>query len=168
VGLFTEQAKAALARIVKARSIMKLPTTILVATDFSAAADAAVEYAVALAAKLGAKLVVINAIAIPVAGIPEVGLAFANGLMESIVSENQAALDKLAARYPGAAIKTIMNTGDPRDVIIHTADQVGATMIVVGTHGRRGLKRALLGSVAESVVRHAHCPVVAVREDVVS
>ncbi|MCX5741716.1 MAG: universal stress protein [Proteobacteria bacterium] len=142
---------------------MKTPTTILVATDFSEAADHAVDYAVGLAQAFAAKLFVVNAIPISITGIPEIGLAITNSMMESIVRTNQEQIDKLVARYPQGTFKTIMNTGDPREVIINTGVQVGADLLVVGTHGRRGLSRALVGSVAETVVRHAHCPVLVIR-----
>lgn len=57
----------------------------------------------------------------------------------------------------------MLRTGDARDIIVNTALEVGADLIIMGTHGRRGLRRALLGSVAESVLRHAPCPVLAIR-----
>ena len=53
--------------------------------------------------------------------------------------------------------------GDARDVICQTAKEVHADLIVMGTHGRRGVTRALLGSVTENVVRQAPCPVLTVR-----
>jgi len=55
--------------------------------------------------------------------------------------------------------------GDPRDMILRTATELGADMIVMGTHGRRGIPRLVLGSVAEEVVRRATCPVVTVRQE---
>jgi len=53
--------------------------------------------------------------------------------------------------------------GVPAEVILDTAKEAGFDLVVVGTHGRRGVKRFLLGSVAERVIRHAHCPVLVVR-----
>ena len=59
--------------------------------------------------------------------------------------------------------EVLLRTGDARDVINQTAKEVGADLIVMGTHGRRGVTRALLGSVAETVVRTAPCAVLTVR-----
>jgi len=78
-------------------------------------------------------------------------------------TDNQAGLDAFVASHPGAPFEIVMRTGDARDVIVNTAVEVGADLIVMGTHGRRGLRRALLGSVAESVLRHAPCPVLLMR-----
>jgi nucleotide-binding universal stress UspA family protein len=142
---------------------MNLPKTILVATDFSDTSEAGVEYAVTLAEKLGAKLYLINAIGVPAYGVPELGVAITASMIDTIVHDNQVALDKLTKKYATASIEPLLRTGDPRDQIVQTAKEVGADLIVMGTHGRRGVKRALLGSVAEGVLRHAHCPVLAVR-----
>lgn len=144
---------------------MTLPRTILVPIDFSRYSEAALDYAVELAGKLDAKLYMLNVVSIPAFGVPEVGATMAPAVIESIISDNEAALEKLAdARRSKAQIAgTFLRTGDARDVIIHTAEQVGADLIVMGTHGRRGVGRALLGSVAESVVRTSPCPVLTIR-----
>ena len=143
---------------------MNLPKTILVATDFSECAEQALDYAVALADKLGAKIHLLNVIGIPSMGIPEVGIAVTSTLIESTVQTHHAQLDKLASRRTSASIETVLRTGDARDLIIDVARETGADLIVMGTHGRRGVRRALLGSIAESVVRTAPCPVLTIRE----
>lgn len=142
---------------------MTLPTTILVPTDFSGYAEEALDYALELAAKIGAKVTLLNVIGIPALGVPELGVAISATLMESFVQQNQEALDKLAKAKLPAQIETALRTGDARDVIVGTAKELHADMIVMGTHGRRGLSRALLGSVAEGVVRMAPCPVLTIR-----
>ena len=144
---------------------MSLPTTILVATDFSPPAEHALDYAIELANKLGAKVHLVNVIGIPTYGVPELGLAISSSVMDSVVKSSQSELDKLVAARAPTKIEAMLRTGDARDVIINTAVEVGAQLIVMGTHGRRGVSRALLGSVAESVVRHAPCPVLIVRAD---
>ena len=58
----------------------------------------------------------------------------------------------------------MLRTGDARDVIIRACEEINADLIVMGTHGRRGVSRALLGSVAESIVRTAPCPVLTIRK----
>ena len=138
---------------------MNLPRTILVPTDFSESAEKALDQAVELAGALGAKLYLVNAISVPALGIPELGVALTSTMMESTVRANHAELDRLAARWPAAHIEVMLRTGYPRDVIVGLANQLGADLIVMGTHGRRGVRRALLGSIAEAVLRTAPCPV---------
>jgi nucleotide-binding universal stress UspA family protein len=143
---------------------MTLPKTILVPTDFSESADRALAYAVELAGKIGAKIHLVNTITIPALGVPELGVAVASTMMESAVATNQTELDKLAARFAPTPITTQLRTGDARDVIVDTAVEIGADLIVMGTHGRRGVRRALLGSIAEGVLRTAPCPVLTIRQ----
>jgi nucleotide-binding universal stress UspA family protein len=142
---------------------MSLPKTILVPTDFSEFADHALDYAIMLASKLGAQVHVVHALTIPELGVPELGVALTSTMMGSMVQKNQAALDKLLASHPSANLATMLRTGDPRSVILQAAKELGADLIVMGTHGRRGVSRALLGSIAEAIVRTAPCPVLTVR-----
>ena len=138
-----------------------IPTRILVPTDFSACAERALDYACALAGKLGAKIHVVNAID---AAFPELSVAFTD-VLASLRQHNTTALEKLLT--PRRARVTFGEThvvdGDPRDVILGMAGTVHADLIVMGTHGRRGLSHLLLGSVAEDIVRRAPCPVLSVR-----
>ncbi len=142
-----------------------LPKTILVPTDLSEGAEQALDYACELAQKLGATVHLINVIGIPSLGVPELGLAVTSTVIDQILLDNQTALDKLAAtRRANANIgQVLMKTGDAKDVINQTAIELGVDLIVMSTHGRRGLTRALLGSVTETVVRSAPCPVLTVR-----
>jgi nucleotide-binding universal stress UspA family protein len=73
----------------------------------------------------------------------------------------KAAGERIAA--PGLTVETAVQEGDPRSVILDAADDWKADLIVVGSHGRTGLKRLVLGSVAQSVVAHASCSVEVVR-----
>jgi nucleotide-binding universal stress UspA family protein len=144
---------------------MNLPKIILVPTDFSPHAEHALDYAVALASKLDATVHLVNAIGVPALGVPELGVALTSSMIEDIVRDNQAALDKLIAARDGKCklAKPTLTTGDARDVILQTAEQVHADLIVMGTHGRRGVARALLGSVAEMIVRISPIPVLTIR-----
>jgi nucleotide-binding universal stress UspA family protein len=72
-------------------------------------------------------------------------------------------LARTAAALPRKGVTAVIEAGDPADVICRTAERLGADVIVVGSHGRTGLGRLLLGSVSEHVVRHAPCPVLVVR-----
>lgn len=70
-------------------------------------------------------------------------------------------------KYPSLATPTVqvhMDAGDPAEKIVNNAAKLNADLVVLGTHGRTGLKRLLIGSVAEKVVRLAGCPVLVVRE----
>ena len=60
-------------------------------------------------------------------------------------------------------MSTLLASGDASDAIVDTARKIGADLIVIGTHGRTGVRRMLLGSVAETVLRAAPCPVLAIR-----
>jgi glycine betaine transporter len=142
-----------------------LPKNILVPTDLSVHAEEAFDYACELAMKLDAAVHLVNVIGIPALGVPELGVAVTSTMIDSMIAENQQALDALAARRPtGVRLgQVLMKTGDARDMIDEAAKELGADLIVMGTHGRRGVSRALLGSIAESVVRTAPCPVLTIR-----
>jgi len=142
-----------------------LPTKILVPTDLSEGAEEALDYACELARGFGAEVFLLNVIGIPALGVPELGVALTSTVIDSIIRDNTAALEKLAAsKRPRARIGEVMlRTGDARDVINQTAKEIQADLIVMSTHGRRGVSRALLGSVTEMVVRTAPCPVLTVR-----
>ena len=137
---------------------------IVCATDFSTTSEAALAEAERLAGQLGAELVLLHvAVEAPLwrEGIytPEVRKVFE--------SQRQWAVETLAARAAalganGVPGRVLVKSGSPWREIIDTARDEGAELIVIGTHGRSGLNRMLLGSVAERVVRQAPCPVLTV------
>lgn len=141
---------------------MKLPSRILVPTDFSEHATCALDYAVALANKLGAKVYLLNATNVRFAEYP---IAITADMVDSLMVSNQHELDKLIAARAGQAefAPPILEVGDARVIIEQCAIKIDAELIVMGTRGRQGITRALLGSVAESLVRTAPCPVLLVR-----
>jgi glycine betaine transporter len=149
-------------------TVAMLPTNILVPTDLSEGAEEALDYACELAAKFGATIHLVNVISIPALGVPELGVAMASSVIDSLIADNKSALEALAEKKCMKATigQQILRTGDARDVIIHTAKELGVDLIVMGTHGRRGVSRALLGSVTESIVRSAPCPDLTVRAHV--
>lgn len=140
--------------------------TILVPTDFSASATAALAWADGLAHAFGARIVLVHVVDLEVQWVPAgpavvptpVPAAVARGVRERA----QAALDALAGKTPSVQ-RTVVRTGHARDEILKAADQAGADIIVMGTHGRRGVAHLFIGSVAEYVVRHAAIPVTTVR-----
>jgi nucleotide-binding universal stress UspA family protein len=140
-----------------------LPKNILVPTDLSEGAEQALDYACELARTLGAQIHLLNVIGIPALGVPELGVALTASMIDDLVVGNQDALDRLASTRATQMGQVMVRTGDARDVINQTAKELGVDLIVMGTHGRRGISRALLGSVAENVVRTAPCAVLTVR-----
>jgi nucleotide-binding universal stress UspA family protein len=142
-----------------------LPKHILVPTDLSEGAGQALDYACELARTLDAEVHLLNVVGIPALGVPELGVALASTVIDQLVVENQTALQELARRRCATSRvgQVLIRAGDPRDTINQTARDLGIDLIVMGTHGRRGITRALLGSVAETVVRTAPCAVLTVR-----
>jgi len=141
-----------------------LPKHILVPTDLSEGAEQALDYACDLARTLGAQIHLLHVIGVPAIGVPELGLALTSTLIDQMVVDAQGAIDRLARTRCTAQLgHALVKTGDARDVINQTATELGVDLIVMGTHGRRGISRALLGSVAETVVRSAPCAVLTVR-----
>jgi len=144
---------------------MNLPRNILVPTDFSEGAEQALDYAVELAGKLDAKIHLLNVLFLLPLG-PELAIAMSAAKVDEIIKDSHKALDRLVAARTGKAAfgPTLQRSGDARALIDETAAEIGADLIIMGTHGRRGVSRLLLGSVAESVARTAPCPVLLVRK----
>jgi nucleotide-binding universal stress UspA family protein len=144
--------------------VVNPPRTILVPTDFSEPADVALDYAVALAIKLDATVHLLNVVDLQGSQFADLGALLTPETIETIVSGNRTALERRARarRETGRIGDVLLRTGDPRDVIDEVARQSNADLIVMGTHGRRGVRRMMLGSVAETIVRTASCPVLTV------
>ena len=137
-------------------------TKILVPTDFSPNSEQAFFYALELADKLDAKIDLLTVIGIPSYGVPELGVGITATMMDDLISDAKHNLDNLARDKPRVG-QTVVRAGDARDVILQTAEELKDDLIVMGTHGRRGISRALLGSVTEMVVRTSATPVLTVR-----
>ena len=134
---------------------------ILCPVDFSLCSEEAMRWAFALARTYGAEVHLVHADELPTYGLPEGSL-----LDEKRREDQREALRELAAAraVEGAPIHTELLHGKaPYQAIVDHAVQIGADIIVIGTHGRRGPGRVLLGSVAERVVRLSPVPVVTVR-----
>jgi nucleotide-binding universal stress UspA family protein len=143
---------------------MNLPKIILVPTDFSAAAEAALDEALGLASKLGAKVYVLHAYQLPVVGFPDGVLVPTAEIATRVVTWAQSELEACVARRKTSAVEIvpILKQADPREAVLAVAEEVAADLVVMGTHGRRGVARALIGSVAEAVVRTSPVPVMTV------
>jgi glycine betaine transporter len=137
------------------------PKKILVAIDFSAGSDEALDHAIELAKQTGASLDVLHVLELGAAEIPFGLPGFdSGGLIASIDQELARRSERAAAA--GLTCQTRMVEGGAATEIVQRGRDIGADLIVVGTHGRRGLAHALLGSVAERVVQHSPCPVLTV------
>ncbi|OLC00879.1 MAG: hypothetical protein AUH30_01530 [Candidatus Rokubacteria bacterium 13_1_40CM_68_15] len=139
---------------------------ILVGTDFSEPSDAARRTAIELARRLGAELEIVHVEEpLPAYAFSEGALPDLPRLQEEVRSWAEREVEQQAkeARAAGVPVTTAVLLGTPANAIVETARTDGADLIVVGTHGRTGFERILLGSVAERVVRNASCPVLTVR-----
>ena len=134
---------------------------ILVPIDFTAVSTHALDWAMELAASLGASITVLHSYAIPVVGFPDGALIPTAQVATGLGEAAQAALEAAVKGHRGGAVplETVLREGEAWEEIVNVADEIDADLIVVGTHGRHGLARALLGSVAEHVVRTSHRPV---------
>jgi len=143
------------------------PTHILVPTDFSPGAEAALDWARSLGAAFQAEVILLHVADLSIAalaGFPST-LAMvpaAGELLDRIRIEADEEMARLVARTPGA--RGVVREGTPRSVILDVARELGAQLIVMGTHGRTGLTHVFFGSVAEHVVRHSRVPVLTVRQ----
>jgi len=140
--------------------IMQGSKTILVPVDFQDASLAALAMARELARPLGLEVVLVHAYAIPVAVYPGFDPIMAPGLADEIGAAAKTALDKLAAEQGG--LRTILRVGDPATAILMVIEEMKPTLVAMGTHGRTGISRLLLGSIAERVVRSSPAPVLTV------
>jgi nucleotide-binding universal stress UspA family protein len=136
----------------------------LVPVDFDEPSERALEYAVALAKPLGAAISVLHAFEIPYYGFPDAALVVSSEMASRILDGARAGLDALLAKHAGSGIslEAFVREGPPADEIEHAVKELGADLVVMGTHGRRGLRRALLGSVTEKIVRTSPRPVLIV------
>ncbi len=136
---------------------------ILIAVDESAIAAHAADVGVELARTLGADLAFTSVVDPSAEYFPEGGVPAA----ELITSAERDAKRQLAGFRGRAASQTrvfeFVTVGKPASEIVKTATQWPADLIVIGSHGRRGVRRTLLGSVAEEVMRHAPCAVLVLR-----
>src|SRR6266478_3213395 len=140
---------------------------ILVGTDFSEASDEARRVAIELARRLGAELEIVHVEEpLPAYAFAEGALLDLPRLQEEVRTWAERQLEDLArgARASGVSTTTAVLLGVPANTIVEAARTERADLIVVGTHGRTGLERVLLGSVAERVVRNAPCAVLTVRQ----
>lgn len=135
--------------------------TILVPIDFSSASITVLPHAEALAKQSGARLVLVH--------VEEPPMAWGGGELSSGIPVPDAAgiaasLEEVKPADPSIPVTRRLAMGDPAGEICRIASEERAELIVLGTHGRTGVFRLLMGSVAEAVLRRAPCPVLVYRE----
>lgn len=140
--------------------------SILVAVDFSEVSVKAMQFALDLAEQLDAKLAVAHTVSMTDINLPAEGSAeFNKKLTQQELEKNKEKLNQFVKELANGNIEINEHIclGDPQDEINKIANSINPDMIVVGTHGRKGISHLLMGSVAESIVRNATVPVTCVR-----
>jgi nucleotide-binding universal stress UspA family protein len=138
-----------------------LPKNILVPTDFSECATTALDYACDLARTLGATIHLVHCFG---PASPEMTLTLTAAMFDTLRSGSMTALESIVTAHPDVKFgRLALERGDPRDGILDIARDLECDLIVIGTHGRRGFARLVLGSVTEHVLRRATCPVLTLR-----
>lgn len=138
--------------------------TIQVAVDESQPSAWALTQAVQLAQQLNARITLVHVVFSPSTSSSESALAEALG-GPALEARGAKVLSQAAEHVPAELLAgSVLREGDAAEEILQAADDAGADLIVMGTHGRGAIARALLGSTAEAVVRHANCPVLTVAQ----
>lgn len=139
---------------------------ILYATDFSRHATHGFQYAITLSKHFQARMTILHAISLPptIPADPTGGVALTD-YFEELEEESKARLQEMLdqTRNHGVEAETLLVDGAPHKVILQEAKRLGVDLIVVGTHGRKGVEHLLLGSTAEKIVRQSPVPVLVVR-----
>ena len=136
---------------------------ILVPVDFSESTPSSIAYALELAGKFAARITLYHVLQLM--NPPGLDPVFTfEKEISALQDKTEKQLRELAGSIaPMVEVDTAMDSGVPWDCVVNRADNYGVDLIVIGTHGRSGLKHLFLGSVAERVVRHAPCAVLVVR-----
>ena len=146
------------------------PTRILLATDGSEEATLAARTAIDIADKTGSELhIVLVGLSVSYVGMGPLEIADIPGPAQEELNQEAQRLLNAQARWieanGGTVAEAHLRIGKPEEEIVSQAEELGAGLIVIGSRGLGGIRRALMGSVSDSVVRHAHCPVLVVREE---
>lgn len=139
--------------------------SILAPVDFGAGSDHSLEVALDLAKLTGASVQILHVYQIPVYGFPDGAFLAGPEIATRLSEAAQKGLDNVVSRVAerGVKVQGQLRQGNPPDEIVAAAQDLGCDAIVLGTHGRKGLAHALMGSVAERVVRTSPIPVLTIR-----
>lgn len=135
--------------------------TILHPTDFSKHSEYALQLACALARDYGAHLILLH-----VRETPTMVYGYGEGIVPPEMEELHGELENMPIPDRSLWVTRRVEEGEPVGTILSVASETSTDLIIMGTHGRRGLGRLLMGSVSERVVRRATCPVLTVRTPV--
>lgn len=136
--------------------------------DFSEPSEAALRYAATLARHHDADLVIFHAYQLPGYTLPEGSVVASPKMLQELADQAERHLEqwrKLALDAGAPRVATVKCVGEPAIEVVEYAKETRQDLLVVGTHGRTGLRHALVGSVAERVVRRAGCPVLTVHPE---
>jgi universal stress protein A len=134
--------------------------TILCPVDFSDASRKAVRYAREFAVNMRASIVLLHVIDIPIESLVN-NVQLDEELETSAFQELDALKNELLSE--GLQVESLVDIGIPSDVILDQAAKRDVNLIIMGSHGKKGMSRLILGSVAETVMRKAGCPVLIVK-----
>lgn len=140
---------------------------ILVPYDFSSHSDAALRRALALARPTRARLHLLHAFGVPIAGLSPYEMVVPTGVWDAIREGAAQSLEEIRRDLAKQGVEADVEVSArlPVEAILAGVEETGADLISMGTRGRTGLKHVLLGSVAERTLRQARCPVLAVKAD---
>lgn len=141
------------------------PKTILVPIDFSDDSEKALRYAIGFAKRFNAEIILLHvtqSVDYYMGPLSAAAQEFDRDTKVSAEAELQRFIQQFALAISRVSYK--LSAGNPSEEIISSAQDFHADLIVIATHGRRGLKHVLLGSVAEAVIRHSQCPVLVIRK----
>ena len=136
---------------------MNAITEIVAPIDLEEQTEKVVEYAAYMAQRLSANLTLLHVVELlrPI-GDMVLGSTTVEDYNKNRLAYAKEKVEKILADYPEC--KGVVVTGEIVDEIIEFAEQKGANLVIIGTHGSKGLEKLLLGSVAERVVKYSHCP----------
>lgn len=134
---------------------------ILVPVDFGEPSHYALLKANELASRLDAEIIALHVHFPPVVAYPEIPATLVERLSDESESAARRSLEEIAVKNPG--VRTLLRRGEPDTEILATIEAEKPTMVIMGTHGRRGLRRLFMGSVAERIIAKSPVPVMTIR-----
>ena len=143
---------------------------IMIAVDQSPHSERAIRFVTRMRWPAGSRVIVASVL-MPSLSPPVAAGAGGVPVLVDVSTEQRTEVQSLLAhaedelRAAGIATETRLPTGDPREVLLRLIEDERVDLVVVGSHGRTGLAKLLLGSVSSHVVTHAHCSVLVVKED---
>lgn len=137
--------------------------SILISVDGSSFSEFAAQTGIELARRLNAKVILLSVIDLSnIVGNASVGGIIDAEILNIYHEEAQKVVDNIVKKYPYENITTMTQEGIPSETILRMAAGNKVDMIIMGTHGRTGLRHLFMGSVAEYVIRHSHLPVLVI------